>query len=121
MRMGVLWIALITAALPTVAAACPPAPTPAPAVSVASPAAQAFAQAGALPTLSVVAAPASVAVQPVVVQPAVVSSTSCSRTGLLADLRLAHQAARAARKAVLGSRCHSSTAVSQAIAVQRGY
>jgi hypothetical protein len=123
------------------AEACPPAPVPAaaPAVTIAAPAAQAFAQAGAataaqvvpglvpavpqvlvpqmLPTFAVVP---SVAVVPASVQSvALVRSSTRCRSGLLSDLRLARQTSRAARRAVLSSRRCGSTAVSQAIAVER--
>jgi hypothetical protein len=114
-------------------------------VNIAAPAAQAFAQASTAGAVQLVPAPVA-AVQQVLVpstlstlafaQPAVpvqslavpaatvlpvavANSSARCRTSLLADLRLARQAGRTARKAVLSSRRTSSTAVSQAIAIQR--
>ncbi len=136
MRVRKVFLSIVAAISASAAArACPPspAPGPVPAVNIAAPAAQAFAQAGTVPGVQLVPAPLvqqvlvpqpcstlAVAGQSATVLPvAVVSSSSRCRTGLLADLRLARRAGRAARKAVLSSRCQGSTAVSQAIAIQR--
>jgi hypothetical protein len=148
MRVAYLVLGFVAAmSVSKMAHACPPTPTPVatPAVSIAAPAAQAFAQASTAGAVQFVPAPIaavqqvlvpqtlstlavaqptvavqSLAVPAVAVLPvAVANSSGRCRTSLLADLRLARQAGRTARKAVLSSRRSGSTAVSQAIAVQR--
>ena len=139
--LAALAVALVT----SISVACPPtpgpAPSPAPAVTLAVPAAQAFASAsaagaapsaacltqpvlvpGAVQTYAVFAQPvaaSSLAVVPVPAQAVAVGTSGRCRTALLADLRLARLAGRTARKAVLRSRSSTSTAVSQAIAIER--
>jgi hypothetical protein len=135
--------ALAVALVTSISFACPPtpgpAPSPAPAVTLAVPAAQAFASAsaaGAAPSAACLTQPIplpgvvqtySVYSQPVAAsslavvpaQAVAVGTSGRCRTALLTDLRLARQAGRTARKAVLRSRSSTSTAVSQAIAIER--